>query len=79
MRSTLIGEREKQDWMERYQPLVVYKKQHKNTNVPCKYKADTTLGNWVSTQRSDFRDTAIMDARYQLLKSNGFQWTLRQP
>ena len=67
----------KQDWMETYQQLVAFKKQYNTTNVPCKYKVNSKFYNWVSTQRSDFRNKTMMDERYQLLHSIGFQWDLR--
>ncbi|OEU10369.1 hypothetical protein FRACYDRAFT_162648, partial [Fragilariopsis cylindrus CCMP1102] len=34
-------------WMEMYQKLVTYKKQHRSTKVPFHYTDDPKLGHWV--------------------------------
>ena len=35
-------------WEEMYQRLVAYKKEHKHTKVPQRYKKDPQLGSWVN-------------------------------
>ena len=40
-------------WMEMYDRLVEYKKQHKSTCVPRRYEDDPSLGYWVSKQRTN--------------------------
>ena len=61
-------------WMETYQRLVVFKKQHNTTNVPRRYKEDPKLGTWVATQRSTYRNKTIKEKRCQLLNSINFDW-----
>jgi len=42
-----------------YQRLVAYKKEHKDTNVPYKYKEEPKLGGWVTTQRDLYRNKTM--------------------
>ena len=56
------------DWMEMYQRLVLYKMQHKNTNVPRTYKDDPKLMcAWINTQRKNYKKTAMKEERVSLL------------
>ncbi|OEU21554.1 hypothetical protein FRACYDRAFT_154314, partial [Fragilariopsis cylindrus CCMP1102] len=61
-------------WMNMFQKLVEFKKQHKNTIVPRKYDEDPKLGYWVCTQREVYRKDKLLPNRYTLLKSIGFEW-----
>jgi len=61
-------------WEEMYQQLLVFKKEHKDTNVPYRYKEDTQLGCWVRTQRAAHRNKKITEEHKRLLKSVGFVW-----
>jgi len=66
----------KAQWEEMYQRLVVFKKEHKHTQVPTKYKEDPQLGEWVSTQRAVHRNKKMTEERRHLLDSVGFVWEL---
>ena len=61
--------------------LEEYKTEHGDCNVPTKYKHNTALGRWVSTQRSEFKKfqrgnkkAAIDSERICRLESIGFIW-----
>ena len=57
-----------------YERRVAYKKGHKNTFVPDKYKEDPPLGNWVLTQRTRYNKRTA--ARIDQLNSIGFVWDM---
>ena len=59
-------------WMNMFQKLVKYKKQHKNTLVPKRYNDDPKLGIWVSTQRKAYNNDELFPKRLALLNSIGF-------
>ncbi|OEU05934.1 HA-domain-containing protein, partial [Fragilariopsis cylindrus CCMP1102] len=61
-------------WMEMYQRLVAYKKQHESTTVPQRYAADPQLGIWVSEQRRYYNNKQLSTERTNLLESIGFVW-----
>ena len=61
-------------WMEMFQKLVGYKKQHKNTIVSRYYKNDSKLGQWVNTQRIEYKKDELNPNRVNLLNSVGFEW-----
>jgi hypothetical protein len=61
--------------------LKQYKAQFGNCHVPTKYKENTALGRWVSTQRSEYKkfcdgdDKTSMNAdKIRRLESIGFAW-----
>ena len=55
------------DWMETYQRLLTYKKQHNNPNVPSIFKEDPT-------QRDTYKNKIVLKDRVSLLDSIGFEW-----
>ena len=61
-------------WMNMFQKLVEYWKQHKNTLVPFRYNEDPKLGMWVGTQRKNQRNDTLLPNRCALLNSIGFNW-----
>ena len=64
-------------WMETYDRLVAYKKQHKSTHVPHAYtdeNNDIHLGLWVSTQRTVYNQGKLLERRKDLLNSIDFAW-----
>ena len=61
-------------WMEMFQNLVEYKKKHKNTLVPTKYKENPQLGTWVHTQRKSHKNGHMEPNRLALLNSIDFDW-----
>jgi hypothetical protein len=64
-------------WMEMYQKLVAYKKNHMSTNVSRGFKEDPKLGMWVFTQRNCYNQKDIYIDRVNLLESIGFIWDPR--
>ena len=72
-----LSTKNKATWKEMYQRLVAYKKEHKRTIFPTKYKEDPQLGCWVNTQRVVYRDKKMTEERKHLLNSIGFLWELR--
>mmetsp|Transcript_1977 Transcript_1977/g.3123 ORF Transcript_1977/g.3123 Transcript_1977/m.3123 type:complete len:622 (-) Transcript_1977:126-1991(-) len=68
-------------WEEKFKELKEYKAEYGNCHVPTKYKENTALGRWVSTQRSEYKkfcegDTkSAMNAdKIRRLESIGFAW-----
>ena len=58
-----------------------YKARHGNCHVPTKYKANTALGRWVSTQRAEYKKysegqtkTTMTEEKVRRLESIGFAW-----
>jgi hypothetical protein len=47
---------------------------HRSTMVPCKYKEDPKLGNWVSLQRQEHKNDTLLPKRLALLNSIDFDW-----
>jgi hypothetical protein len=64
-------------WVEMFQRLVTYKKEHKSTNVLWKYPADPRLGNWVHSQRQDYTKKDLSIERINRLELIGFIWDPR--
>lgn len=67
-------------WENHYASLVAYKKEFGHCSVPTKFKEDTALGRWVSTQRSEYKKytegepTAMTDEKIKRLEKIGFAW-----
>eukprot|EP00573_Skeletonema_grethae_P000600 CAMPEP_0201685390 /NCGR_PEP_ID=MMETSP0578-20130828/118_1 /ASSEMBLY_ACC=CAM_ASM_000663 /TAXON_ID=267565 /ORGANISM="Skeletonema grethea, Strain CCMP 1804" /LENGTH=372 /DNA_ID=CAMNT_0048169255 /DNA_START=110 /DNA_END=1228 /DNA_ORIENTATION=- len=67
-------------WENHYASLVAYKKEFGHCSVPTKYKEDTALGRWVSTQRSEYKKhtegepTTMTDDKIRRLEKLGFAW-----
>lgn len=72
-------------WEERFQQLDEFKAQHGHCNVPQRYAANKSLGNWVSTQRTQYRlrqngkTSNITADRVQKLEEVGFEWEVKKP
>jgi len=65
----------KLDWMEMYQRLLAYKKEHDDsTKVPRTYEKVPKLGSWVAEQRKLNNNNKLLPARYALLESIHFDW-----
>ncbi|GFH44358.1 hypothetical protein CTEN210_00832 [Chaetoceros tenuissimus] len=67
---------------ERFNALIEFKRKHGHCNVPCAYKADDNLGQWVSYVRkmkSGRRDNRgvykLTKKRIKKLEKIGFRWT----
>jgi ribosomal protein L19E len=75
---------QEQNWMEQYEKLVVFRKQHGHADVPSRFKDDPTLSRWVEQQRFLYRsyrqchdDTGsnrMTPDRIQLLDDLAFRW-----
>merc|ERR1712087_293637 len=68
-------------WDEKFNELVAYKAKFGNCLVPTKYKENTALGRWVSTQRSEYKKyregkkrTSMNPDKIRRLESIGFAW-----
>mmetsp|Transcript_26148 Transcript_26148/g.43157 ORF Transcript_26148/g.43157 Transcript_26148/m.43157 type:complete len:607 (-) Transcript_26148:64-1884(-) len=68
-------------WEEKFKELKEYKAEYGNCHVPTKYKENTALGRWVSTQRSEYKKfcegdtkTAMNAEKIRRLESIGFAW-----
>jgi hypothetical protein len=67
-------------WEDRLSELVDYRKIQGHCNIPPKGSENTKLGNWVTTQRSQYRLHAkgktshMTTVRIQELESLGFEW-----
>lgn len=67
-------------WDEKFDALVAYKAKHGNCHVPTKYKDNTALGRWISTQRAEYKkyqegSKCSMNAdKIRKLENIGFAW-----
>ena len=67
-------------WEEKFRDLEAYMQRVGDCNVPTKYRADTALGRWVSTQRKQYKEyqagrkTLITKNRVERLDALGFKW-----
>jgi hypothetical protein len=67
-------------WEDRLSELADYHKIHGHCNVPKKYSENTKLGQWVTTQRSNYRwyqegkTSPMTTFRIKGLESLGFEW-----
>jgi hypothetical protein len=68
-------------WNEKFNELVQYKARNGNCHVPTKYKANTALGRWVSTQRAEYKrysegntKTTMTAEKVRRLEGIGFAW-----
>lgn len=67
-------------WESHFDALVAYKEKFGHCSVPTKYKDDTALGRWVSTQRAEYKKksegepSAITADRITRLEEIGFTW-----
>ena len=63
-------------WHQQYEKLVEFKRKNGHCIVPHEYEQDTTLGNWVSTQRYNHTKNKIRQDRKELLDEIGLVWTV---
>mmetsp|Transcript_14421 Transcript_14421/g.30274 ORF Transcript_14421/g.30274 Transcript_14421/m.30274 type:complete len:320 (-) Transcript_14421:344-1303(-) len=62
-------------WNFRFNQLLQYKRETGTCNVPQIYTKNSSLGNWVSTQRVLYRNGKMPDERKERLNGIGFEWT----
>ena len=73
------------EWGTTFNELVAYKDSHEGScNVPQRYAENPKLGNWVSTQRKQYKKfqqdpstSQITQERIERLESIGFEWNGR--
>jgi hypothetical protein len=67
-------------WEGRLSELADYRKIHAHCNVPTRCTENAKLGNWVGTQRTQYRfyqegkPSLMTSSRIQALESLGFEW-----
>jgi hypothetical protein len=67
-------------WADRLSELAEYHKIHGHCNVPMRYKENSKLAKWVSTQRSQYmlhrkgKPSSMTLSRIQILESLDFEW-----
>eukprot|EP00546_Thalassionema_frauenfeldii_P016745 CAMPEP_0178896718 /NCGR_PEP_ID=MMETSP0786-20121207/1338_1 /TAXON_ID=186022 /ORGANISM="Thalassionema frauenfeldii, Strain CCMP 1798" /LENGTH=301 /DNA_ID=CAMNT_0020567171 /DNA_START=3171 /DNA_END=4076 /DNA_ORIENTATION=- len=66
-------------WNNRYGELREYKRIHGNCLVPTKYKDNSKLGRWVSTQRSKLKKGILDREKIDQLNEIGFVWDYNHP
>ena len=64
-------------WQTRYGELVEFRINYGNTNVPQNYAKNIKLGQWVSTQRSQYNTSTLTQERIDQLNELNFEWSLR--
>ena len=70
-----VWELQDEMWLLQFDKLEQYKNEHGDCNVP---QSHSTLGNWASNQRQDYKKGKLPKERIDLLESIGFQWILRK-
>jgi hypothetical protein len=63
-------------WLESYNKLVDFSKEHKHCIVPNFYKKDKSLGRWVSKQRTGHAKEILPEHQKELLDELGFVWRI---
>ncbi|MBQ3936673.1 MAG: helicase associated domain-containing protein, partial [Ruminococcus sp.] len=64
-----------EQWQERYEIAKAYYEKHGDLRVPYAYcEGDFPLGNWLSKQKSQYRDGNMPDEHYALLSAIGMDW-----
>ena len=61
-------------WMVRFGKLLQFQKRFGHTLVPRRWKEDSALGQWVSTQRRANRRNQLKPERKAQIESLGFEW-----
>eukprot|EP00592_Proboscia_alata_P017159 CAMPEP_0194395382 /NCGR_PEP_ID=MMETSP0174-20130528/124391_1 /TAXON_ID=216777 /ORGANISM="Proboscia alata, Strain PI-D3" /LENGTH=415 /DNA_ID=CAMNT_0039191309 /DNA_START=144 /DNA_END=1388 /DNA_ORIENTATION=- len=69
-------------WEDRYKELVSYVEEFGNARVSTKFAKNPALGNWVSAQRTNYRNVRNINIscktqrRISLLNKIGFEWSI---
>ena len=66
----------KEKWVQRFQQLVAYKEQHKNTKVPVNLEANLKLKHWVSQQPYLYNRGKLPSDQIDMLKSRNRRETI---
>jgi len=79
----LEPEIKRQSWDEMFEELKLFKTKHGHTNVPTKNADNPKLGNWIMTQRQQYKNfkagnkqknRAMCEKRINKLESIDFNW-----
>jgi superfamily II DNA or RNA helicase len=62
------------EWDANFAELKAYQKEFGNCAVPTRYKEDSFLGQWVSTQRAHYASGKLSKERVRDLTEIGFEW-----
>lgn len=73
------GEKFERQWDDMFGRLVAYRREHLDCCVPCPYKEDERLGNWVRRQRQKKGEGLLRKDREDKLTSIGFRWAAPNP
>jgi hypothetical protein len=79
-----IHEYQQDRWIERYQDLAAYYKEHGHCNLPYTYQEDPGLVHWIKRQRHQHKRiklgkrSNLTQDRIQLLDMIGFNWDSHQ-
>ena len=80
-----IWDAQKSAWMTRYEELIEFKQRHGHCNVPSDYSANKELGQWVHTQRKQYRllqegkqSSQMTNERISMLEEIGFIWDAQE-
>jgi hypothetical protein len=65
-------------WLERYNELKAYVKEHGDALVPKRYKKHPALVEWIFTQRRFYKFGKLSADRIQKLEAVGFVWDARK-
>ncbi len=71
------GQKFEEKWSEMYNRLKRYHAEHGNVDVPDRFRDDTKLAAWVTTQRLMRKKAMLPDERVRLLDELGFTWQQR--
>ena len=79
-----LAKTEEDAWLKRFKELQSYKEEHGDCNVPKGYKECQSLGNWVNTQRVQYKRMklgkrySITAERIKMLKGIGFVFDVQE-
>ena len=75
-----MGKKQEEQWKQRLKELKAYKQKHGDCLVPQNYKHNRKLGNWVDTQRVQYKkrlngvNSWITQERIDQLNEIDFEW-----
>ena len=76
-----VWDAQESGWITRYEELIQFKQGHGHCNVPRDFSANKQLGEWVHTQRKQYRlrqegkqSSTMTNERVRMLEEIGFVW-----
>ena len=83
LKKSNVGKTLEEQWMQKFNELVKYRKKHGDCLVPRRYKQNNVLlGNWVSKQRKEYKivqkggHSTLTQERIDLLDDLDFAWII---